>query len=229
MLESNPRLLLIDTCGAEGSIALACFLPVAQVVGTRSLPGRSASERLLPAIQELTSGSDPGLWALGAIAVVHGPGSFTGVRVGLSAAKGLSEALQVPLIAISRLAVLASKAQPYCLALLDAGRGEFYAGQYRGEACDGEALFNREQVMSNLAAHPALKIAVCEPGVADKFADCQRLVSVPPLTAAEVLPIALSRLRAGEFQDVAAVEANYVRRTDAEIFAKPARVPFALI
>ena len=101
------KILLIDTCGATGSLALA---DSARPPAVATLPGRSAAERLVPAIHSLAAQAGIALHSLDAVAVVHGPGSFTGVRVGLSAAKGLCHALNLPLVAISRLAVLASLA-----------------------------------------------------------------------------------------------------------------------
>src|SRR5215471_1894313 len=122
------RLLLIDTCGSEGTVALA---EAERVVASETLPGRSASERLVPVVRGMMSAAGWRLGELAAIVVVHGPGSFTGVRVGLSAAKGLSEAGGVGLIAVSRLALLAAAAGDVAgdvCALLDAGRGGFYRG-----------------------------------------------------------------------------------------------------
>ena len=75
------KLLLIDTCGAVGSVALADAGPGPAVVTPATLPGRSASERLLPAIKELAATGRIPLQSLDAVAAVHGPGSFTGVRV----------------------------------------------------------------------------------------------------------------------------------------------------
>ena len=63
----------------------------------------------MPAVRRLMEASGFRLNELAAVVVVHGPGSFTGVRVGVSAAKGLSEAGGVPLIAVSRLALLAGR------------------------------------------------------------------------------------------------------------------------
>src|SRR5450631_2439680 len=120
------KILIIDTCGSTGSIALA---DGSAIVGSVSLPGRTASERLVATIKDLAASTGVGLQSLDAVVAVHGPGSFTGVRVGLSAAKGLCEALNLPLVAISRLAVLAHLAGPASSirvqALFDAGRGEF--------------------------------------------------------------------------------------------------------
>src|ERR1700674_307771 len=104
------RVLLLHTAGAEGSVALVDTGLAGVVVAREMLPGRSSSERLVPTIRRLMEASEWTLRGLAAIVVVHGPGSFTGVRVGLSAAKGLSEASGVPLVAVSRLALLAASA-----------------------------------------------------------------------------------------------------------------------
>src|SRR5580700_8130001 len=131
------RVLLIDTAGAEGSVALADTELERAVVAAEVLPGRTSSERLLPSVRRLMEGRGWKLKELAAVVVVHGPGSFTGVRVGVSAAKGLSEAGGVPLVAVSRLALLAAAEEVAGTvhAVLDAGRGEFYYGEYVGRRC----------------------------------------------------------------------------------------------
>jgi tRNA threonylcarbamoyladenosine biosynthesis protein TsaB len=214
-------ILLIDTGGTTGSVALADSTMVA---ATATLPGRTASERLVPTIRDLVAQANLNLQSLQAIAVVHGPGSFTGIRVGLSAAKGLCHALNLPLIAISRLAVLAHLAQPragaHVHALLDAGRGEFYSGEYCDGICLRESLLTRDELFAALSLEPAPIVVVCEPAVAESLAAfAPRLIAEP--TAADALPLALRRIRQQDFDDPASVDANYLRRTDAEIFAKP--------
>jgi tRNA threonylcarbamoyladenosine biosynthesis protein TsaB len=231
------KILIIDTCGATGSVVVADTALSPSVVANASLPGRTASERLVATIKELAARSEISLQSLGAVVVVHGPGSFTGVRVGLSAAKGLCEALNLPLVAISRLAVLAHLAGPSdgtrVYALLDAGRGDYYAGVYVDGACLREALLTREELLAEIKRDasnrsgsnpaktlPALRFVVCEPAVAESLAALSpRIVAEP--TAEDALPLAIRRLQAGEFEDIATLDANYLRRTDAEIFAKP--------
>jgi tRNA threonylcarbamoyladenosine biosynthesis protein TsaB len=219
-------LLLIDTCGATGSIAVADASASAAILATETLPGRTASERLVPAIKALIERCGTTLQSLSAIAVVHGPGSFTGVRVGLSAAKGLCQALDIPIIAISRLAVLAGMApltDPRIHALLDAGRGEFYFGEYANGACLREVLLTRDEVIT--AFHHgqqagAAMVVTCGPAVAAPLATLNPQL-VPEPTAADALRLASQRIQQKLFDDIATLDANYVRRTDAEIFAKP--------
>jgi tRNA threonylcarbamoyladenosine biosynthesis protein TsaB len=212
------RLLLIDTCGSEGTVALA---EAERVVRSETLPGRSASERLVPVVREMMSAAEWRLGELAAIVVVHGPGSFTGVRVGLSAAKGLSEAGGVGLVAVSRLALLAAAAGDVAgevCAVLDAGRGEFYCGVYAGMRCVREALLTGEEIA--VAAASAGAVVVCEERVAEALrAFAPRTVREP--RAEDAVPFAVERVRAGEFDDAVTLDANYLRRTDAEIFAKP--------
>jgi tRNA threonylcarbamoyladenosine biosynthesis protein TsaB len=219
------NILLIDTCGATGSIALADTEREPAVVVSASLPGRSASELLLATIKDLIDRPGIDLDSLGAVAVVHGPGSFTGVRVGLSAAKGLCEALHLPLIAISRLAVLAEMAKPSAasvFALLDAGRGEFYLGEYAHGACVREALVTQDELLiSASAADNSTAVVTCDDVVMQAVKElAPRLMAEPE--AADALPQVQLRLQALDFDDVAIIDANYLRRTDAEIFAKPA-------
>lgn len=211
------RLLLIDTCGGEGGVALA---EGSKMVSSERLPGRSASEMLVPVIRRQMEARGWRACDLTAITVVHGPGSFTGVRVGLSAAKGLSEAGGVPVIAVSRLALLANMAGegegPVC-AVLDAGRGEFYCGLYAGRRKIREWLATQEDVRAE--GRSASVIVACEPQVMEALRDLRpRLVDEPK--AADALPFAVERAAAGEFDDVETLDANYLRRTDLEIFAK---------
>ncbi len=215
------RLLLIHTAGGEGSVALGDTTLAQAIVATEVLPGRSSSERLVPAVRRLMEASGFRLSELAAVVVVSGPGSFTGVRVGVSAAKGLSEAGGIPLVAVSRLALLADGvdgAGETVHAVLDAGRGEFYYGEYVGQRCLREALMGRDDV---IAAAASGVVVVCEGKVAEALAELRPKVVGEP-SAADALPLALERIAAGEFDDAMTLDANYLRRTDAEIFAKPA-------
>jgi tRNA threonylcarbamoyladenosine biosynthesis protein TsaB len=211
------RLLLIHTCGAEGSLALA---DTSGVVATETLPGRTSSELLVPRVRQLMEVQGWRLSELSAIVVVHGPGSFTGVRVGVSAAKGLSEAGGgVPLIAISRLGLVAASAEEgegLVHAVLDAGRGQFYYGRYEGRRCVREALLTEAEVV---AASPGGVVVACEAKVAEELPGLRlRLISEP--LAGDALPLALERMERGEFDDAMTLDANYLRQTDTEILAK---------
>jgi len=212
-------LLGIDTCGGTGTIALARWSEDAVfVLSQRELAGKTYSAQLMPAIQEMLgemlAAEESDAAALQAVVVVNGPGSFTGVRIGVSTAKALAEALSIPLVALSRLAVLAQKARTDAAAL-DAGRGEVYFRTHRDEA-----LLRPEEAGKQFSG----QVAVCEESTAGFFPEA-RLVEPP--SAADALLFAVPRLLARDFNDVEAIDGNYVRRSDAELFAKPGFRPKA--
>ena len=104
-------LLSIHTCGTIGSVALGrvnedgtAILILAQA----ALPGRAYAAQLNPRVSEMLAGQHATIQDIEAIVVVRGPGSFTGIRVGLSAAKGLAQPAGIPLIALSHLELIAA-------------------------------------------------------------------------------------------------------------------------
>jgi tRNA threonylcarbamoyladenosine biosynthesis protein TsaB len=201
------RVLLINTCGGEGVAALA---DENGVVAEEGLPGRGTSEALMPAVRSLFVASGWSLGELGAVGVVHGPGSFTGVRVGLSAAKGLCEAAGIGMVAMSRLGLVAAGEGERVVAVLDGGRGEFYCGVYvRGERVS-EELTGESRVRELMRDATAV---TCEARVAERLGIA--LVAEPGAAAMRVE--VLRRVAAGDWSDVATSDANYLRRTDAEI------------
>ncbi len=116
----------IDTCGPTGSVALGRLEGnLLEVLGQTELAGRSYSTTLVAAVGDLLSRAGFQIKDVGAIVVVNGPGSFTGVRVGLSAVKGLAEPHSIPVAAVSRLAVLSAKAG-LTSGALDAHRHEVF-------------------------------------------------------------------------------------------------------
>lgn len=206
-------LLAIDTCGSSGTIALAQHdgVNVTSTV-TAELAGKTYSATLLPRLRALLEKNQTSLRDLEAIIIVNGPGSFTGVRIGISAVKGLAELFATSVIAVSRLHVLAHKAElPY--AALDAGRGEFYFGNYT--AGESERLLSAQELR---AAVPISELAVCEEKSFTAFPEAHLL---PAPTAYDAIAIALPRLLARNFDDLATLDGNYLRRSDAELFAKP--------
>ncbi|MGB6728690.1 MAG: tRNA (adenosine(37)-N6)-threonylcarbamoyltransferase complex dimerization subunit type 1 TsaB, partial [Terracidiphilus sp.] len=103
-------LLAVDTCGPSGSVALGRLAGRdLEILGETELEGRSYSATLVTAVADLLDAAGASVSDLGGIVAVNGPGSFTGVRVGLSAVKGLAEADRIPVVAVSRLKVLARK------------------------------------------------------------------------------------------------------------------------
>lgn len=193
------RWLLIDSCGPEASLALGeGELVAAQEV----VPGRSFSAAWPGALRGLLEHVGWGVHALHVVGVVGGPGSFTGVRVGLAVAKGLCEAWKIPLVALSRLEVLAELGVAGSVAVLDAGRNEFYVREGAGEKVVGkEAL---------LALALDADVVTTDQRVVDALAGVGR-VEKASMEAASAVPLLLRRVEAEDFSDLGSVDANYVR------------------
>ncbi len=210
-------LLAIDTCGSIGTVALARLSGEddLRVLAELELPGKTYSAQLIPAIHELLATHRGTVAHLDAILVASGPGSFTGIRIGLSAAKGLAEVHATPILAVSRLAVLAHKAGTTAAAL-DASRGEFYFGDYSGPD-PRESLLTRN-LFSEEAARLGPQLAIGEESLL-AAAPAAAFVELP--AAADVLQFALPRLRARDFDDPVTLDGRYLRRSDAEIFSQP--------
>jgi tRNA threonylcarbamoyl adenosine modification protein YeaZ len=138
------RILAFDTATDRGTVALVEAGEEGRVVACAEAAATVDSrhgETLLGLIEGamLRAGCTPA--ELDLVVVGLGPGSFTGVRVGLATAKGLAVALGVPLVGISTLAVLAAAAGDRdVVAVIDARRGEVFAARYRGGLEVGEPL-----------------------------------------------------------------------------------------
>lgn len=132
-------LLAIDSAGESCSAALwdqARPVPQALLAWRAVVPARGQAERLMELVESVLADAGLRYDALGALAVNHGPGSFTGVRSAVAAARGLALAAGLGVIAVSSLEALAAGLHSApglpgeALAVLDARRGEVYAQRF---------------------------------------------------------------------------------------------------
>lgn len=222
-------LLITDTSGKHGSVALARAGEGAdpnkiEVIQEVPLAGGTFSAQLVPQIADLLNQHGLSKAEIGAFIVVAGPGSFTGLRVGLAAIKALAEILHKPIVPLSRLEVVAfaSRTHGKIAAALDAGRGEVYAGEY--ELASDSARVIREQLLPrNEFLSMAGMSPIATPDEALAALARTQGISVISIATASVVTIAelgWRKLRAGETVSPEQLEANYIRRSDAEFFAK---------
>src|SRR4051812_4130258 len=126
-------ILAIDTSGQSGGITLAdADKESFRVIESAAIAGGTFSAQLIPTLAALLKNHGYGVKDLDGFAAASGPGSFTGLRVGLSAIKGLAETLHKPIATVSVLEALASLADGdgKIAAAMDAGRKEIFLGLY---------------------------------------------------------------------------------------------------
>jgi tRNA threonylcarbamoyladenosine biosynthesis protein TsaB len=231
--------LAIDTSGRNGGVILARSEDDRfELVAERALAGGSYSAELMPAIASLLAEQQLTLADVDGFAVASGPGSFTGLRVGLATVKALADVAQKPIAAISVLEALASNAAAAArapsggtvFALLDAGRQEVYVGEFRLSGLLGMQRIEQQIVkLPELASalRPGL-IAACEDNVL-AAADAARfdVVRVAISSATDVARLGARKLAAGDTVTAALLDADYIRRSDAELYSLPKLAPAA--
>ena len=223
-------LLAIDTSGKQGSIALArAGEPTAdgsdfEVIEIAPLVGGTFSAQLIPQIAELLSSNGFTKNGIGGFAVGTGPGSFTGLRIGLAAVKALAEVLGKPIAAVSLLeaCAVASAAQGKVMSVLDAGRGDVYVGEYEIPADAAQVPRERMLGRSEFLAQAKGWTVVTPDSVLAEVARAAGLtVSIlAPISAADVARLGWNKIQRGETVTPEQLEANYIRRTDAEMLER---------
>ena|SRR2546427_6551774 len=218
-------ILAADTSGKQGSIALARGLDNGKcdVVEVTPLAGGTFSAQLVPQIATLLSKHGFNKQDIGAFAVASGPGSFTGLRVGLAAIKGLAEILGKPIATVSMLEVvaIAGGMQGRVLAVLDAGRGEVYAGEY--EVSDKATMIEERLITLQALAlsDRDLTLVTSDKSIAKTLsAKGVPVVEVAVQQSDAIARLGWKKILACETVSPEALEANYIRRSDAEIFSK---------
>jgi tRNA threonylcarbamoyladenosine biosynthesis protein TsaB len=215
-------ILGIDTSGPSGSIALVrCGAGQSITVDLVALEGGTFSAQLVPHIAATLDKHDLTKRQIEAFAVVSGPGSFTGLRIGLAAVKALGEILDKPITAVSLLeaSAIAAGRDGRSIAVLDAGRGEVYAGTYQVEgsraACVDEKLLTIPELVIEAARQhvvtPDQKLAEV------LILSGMEVQSVPMPKADAIARIGFDKLQRGETVPPEALDATYIRRTDAEM------------
>ncbi len=250
-------LLITDTSGKDGFVGLVragegTEPDKVEVIEEVPLAGGTFSAQLVPQIAALLKKQGLLKTDIDAFVVVAGPGSFTGLRVGLAAIKALAEILQKPIVPVSLLEVLAryghmiaagddnvarAVAFRYAVAL-DASRKEAFVGQYEiviasktsySFKCIAESLLDMQSLAELVESGASRWIATPDRAVADALrerlgASQEHAICdrVERPRSAKIAGVGWDKLRAGETVSPEQLEANYLRHSDAEIFGKPA-------
>lgn len=151
-MRSEPTILAFDTSAAHCAAAL---LRGGEIVAERREEmARGQAERLMPLLEEVLAGAGISWRDLDAVAVGIGPGNFTGIRIAVSAARGLALGLGKPAVGVSTLEAQAEGVARPCLSLHDARRGMTFA-----QVLGTDGLQAPEIVLDAAGAHPALRRA----------------------------------------------------------------------
>jgi tRNA threonylcarbamoyladenosine biosynthesis protein TsaB len=228
--------LSIDTCDWRGSVAVLEDEVVAGVLAHETK--EEYSSWLLPAVGRVLRATGLRMRNVDGYAVAAGPGSFTGVRVGLTSVKAWAEVYGKPVAGVSRLEAFAgeaSRTSKYVASFVDAQREQVFGAVYRQDG-SGLAKIGEEMVIAPARfvetavelAH-AEKIAWASPDAhlltgEDAWREREKrgesIERVSATLAGTLGRIGLRRLKEGKTTDALGLDANYVRRSDAEIFWK---------
>jgi tRNA threonylcarbamoyladenosine biosynthesis protein TsaB len=228
--------LAIDTCDSRGSVVLLRDDVVLAMANHQT--EEDYSSWLLPAVQEVLKKSGLGMADVHVFGVGSGPGSFTGSRIGLTTVKAWGEVYGKPIVAVSRLELIAWHAcsgTDYVASWADARRGQVFGAVYRRR---GDSL---ERIGDELVMEPGKFVEkAAELAGGEKIAwasgdvECMReqkewkariglnegfeLVSC--FLGVGIARMAAKAAAAGRYTDALVLDANYVRRSDAEVFWK---------
>lgn len=226
--------LAMDTCEQRGSVSVRV---AGECRATRIHEEGEYSSWLLPAVDSCLTEAGLYFAQVDLLAVATGPGSFTGVRVGLCAAKAWSEVYDLKIAGVSRLAALASSAKfdGWVAACYDAHRGQLFAALYRKVSgrvtlLDHEMVISPSEFLANvrgrtrgeevqwLSLDPQILSDL--PDWSAKGAGQSAPVRCSPVLAGRIGQMGEEKARRNELTGVLELEANYVRRSDAEIYWK---------
>ncbi|HTU45695.1 MAG TPA: tRNA (adenosine(37)-N6)-threonylcarbamoyltransferase complex dimerization subunit type 1 TsaB [Bryobacteraceae bacterium] len=212
-------ILALDTTSEFGSLAVRTNGQTSAEIALHSPEG--FAHLIFPAIDKLLAGAEIALGDIDRFAAASGPGSFTGVRVGLAAVKGLAEAMGKPAVGVSNLRALASFVNlPLRAVWLDARRGQVYAAVYNSKLKPvvPEAVLEFGVWLESLDA-PEYEF-IAEAKLRASLGGT-RFAGMPFLEAPRNLASAVAYCaEISPGFDPAVLDANYVRRSDAELFWK---------
>jgi tRNA threonylcarbamoyladenosine biosynthesis protein TsaB len=238
--------LALDTSSLAGSLAVLRDHSLLGVISTRSK--ENYSSRMFRHLDFLLADLSLRLQDFDLFSVAAGPGSFTGLRIGLTAAKAWAEVYNKPVVGVSALEAVAIQAFPakysasnlFIVPVLDARRGQIYSAFYRADESrlhleGDQAVMTSDELLNEIrsrAQNASVVIATAEPQLVSealsRFENSSTSDSIAAPTLHLVSPvlapsIGLSSYAAaqrGEFSDALTLDANYVRRSDAELQLK---------
>jgi tRNA threonylcarbamoyladenosine biosynthesis protein TsaB len=221
------KILSIDTSTPAGSIVLSLGAQVIAEINVES--SETHSSRLLTGLDYLLKSTGVGLATVDAFAVITGPGSFTGIRIGLTVVKGLAETSCKPVIPVTAFDAWTSKfpaRQGFLVPLIDARRGEVYASVFerRGivvRSCSPAVVARPAEVLKQITAADALFVGNAaiqyETLITDTMHPNWTVGRSDLFLGRALAEVACSRAAEGAFVSAQELQAYYLRKSDAEL------------
>lgn len=228
--------LAVDTSEARGSVAiLHDENAIAQTIHEQNV---DYSEWLLPSAEGILNATGIAMPRVELLTVATGPGSFTGLRVGLATVKAWAEVYGKPVVGVTRLEAMAGSLRAtkgLVAGCYDAQRGQLFGGLYRAKQGEVERIGDEvviapegflewveaeagQERVSWISLDPELITSLV--GWRKRVERGDTMKSSEPGVATAIGILGARRARRGEFSDALELDANYVRRSDAEIFWK---------
>lgn len=219
-------ILGIDTSGKDGSLALVRFEDQKQLtLDVAPIAGGTFSAQLIPQLAAMLGQHGLSKRDIDGFTVTSGPGSFTGLRVGLAATKALAEILRKPIVAVSLLEAVARAAEildlagNQMIAALDAGRGEVYVGRLRIE--DGRMSYIDDELTTPtqiLSAASGEQVVTPDKKLAELFSNSNLKTTLVRRPGADsIARLGYEKIQAGNTVAPEILDAFYIRRSDAEV------------
>ena len=227
----NPTILYIETATDVCSVALS---KGAEIIGLKEeAGGNNHAKHLLPFVDEVLKQAEASMTDINGVAVSIGPGSYTGLRIGVSTAKGIAYTAGIPVMAISTLESIAQGAKTLwsgtstetvqIVPMIDARRMEVFTTRYDFDIRSLEEISSKivdENTFAELLSKE--KVLFCGNGMPK----CKEILSAfpnakfmdAPISAKNMLPAALRKWQKQEFEDVAYFEPFYLKEY---VAAKP--------
>ena len=213
--------LAIDTSTDTASLALVQDGKVLAESTWRSEQNHSVE--LLPKLTQLLDEAEANIQAISSVIVAKGPGSFNGLRVGISTAKGLAFSLKAPIVGISSLELEAYRhaktGLPVC-PIFNAGRGEIATAMYQKKDGNWQKLVHEHiTTVEALASEITTKTIFCGeyvPSISDQLKKKLKQKAVIPAAelrrASLMVELAKERLEAGDYDNPTTLQPLYLRR-----------------
>ena len=227
----NPTILYIETATDVCSVALS---KGSEIIGLKEeAGGNNHAKHLLPFVDEVLKQAGVSMTEINGVAVSIGPGSYTGLRIGVSTAKGIAYTAGIPVMAISTLESIAQGAKTLwsgtstetvqIIPMIDARRMEVFTTHYDFDINQLEEVSSKiidETTFAELLSKE--KVLFCGNGMPK----CKEILSAfpnakfmdAPISAKNMLPAALRKWQKQEFEDVAYFEPFYLKEY---VAAKP--------